>query len=226
MNQVKREFSCAVNGDTAVLTCYDVIGKMWGGPDEITASNIKKSLDAASKAKSISIRINSPGGQGFEGVAIYNLVKSYGKPVAVFVDGMACSAASIVAMAGDTITMGVGSTMMIHNALTGLYGNAAELRKTAELLDKVSSDFADIYVLRTGVDKAKVQAMMDAETYMSAGEAVTLGFATDTSAPDTATDEEVGNNLRQVIHASADKDENLDYYKRKYALALAVSRKR
>ena len=124
------------------------------------------------------MRLNSPGGDAFEGVAIFNVLKNYGKPVNVAVDGLAASAASIIAMAGDTITMGEGSMLMIHNAMGIAMGNASDLRQLADTLDSVSASIADIYVTRTGNSKTSVLDMMSAETWMSATEAVKNGFAT------------------------------------------------
>jgi ATP-dependent protease ClpP protease subunit len=133
---------------------------------------------AAGKYSSIVLRINSPGGDAFEGIAIHNLVRSERKPIAVYVDGVAASSASIIAMAGDTITMGGNAMMMVHNAQCGCQGDAADMRKTADLLDKVSESIGQTYVKRTGKTAGEVKALMDAETWMSAQDCVRDGFAT------------------------------------------------
>ncbi len=152
----------------------------WGYDTEsfTSATSVKKQIDAARNYKQIALRINSPGGDAFEGAAIYNLLRSQGKPVAVFVDGVAASAASIIAMAGDTITMGVNALMMIHNAWCDCRGDSTEMRKTADILDKVSRAISETYVHRTGKSAAKIKALMDAETWMSAEDCLRDGFAT------------------------------------------------
>lgn len=144
----------------------------------VSALAVKKQIDSARNFKRIALRINSPGGDAFEGTAIYNLIRSQRKPVDVFVDGVAASSASIVAMAGDTITMGVNSMMMIHNAWCGCMGDATEMRKTADILDKVSGSIRETYVHRTGKSDRAVKALMDAETWMSADDCLREGFAT------------------------------------------------
>jgi hypothetical protein len=119
------------------------------------------------------------GGDCFEGIGIYNLLRAQGKPIDVSVDGLAASAASIIAMAGDTINIGTGAMLMIHNAAIFAYGEASELRKVAETLDSISVTAGEIYVKRSGQTAAKVKEMMDAETWMNGAEAVELGFASE-----------------------------------------------
>jgi len=162
--------------DTATLSMLEA----WGYPTDgfISATAIKKQMDEAGEYAGISLRINSPGGDAFEGIAIHNLIRAQGKPVAVYVDGVAASSASIVAMAGDTITMGGNAMMMVHNAWCGCQGEAADMRKTADLLDKVSESIGQTYVKRTGKTAAEIKALMDAETWMSAQDCLRDGFAT------------------------------------------------
>jgi ATP-dependent protease ClpP protease subunit len=162
--------------DTATLSMLEA----WGYPTDgfISATAIKKQMDGAGEYSSIALRINSPGGDAFEGIAIHNLVRAQGKPVAVYVDGVAASSASIIAMAGDTITMGGSSMMMIHNAWCDCRGDAAEMRKTADLLDKVSESIGQTYVKRTGKTADEIKALMSAETWMSAQDCLRDGFAT------------------------------------------------
>ncbi len=169
-------FNAAKANDTLTLSFYDMIGaSMWddsGATPAMVADALK------TPCKSIELHLNSPGGDAFAGVAIYNLLKACGKPVNVIVDGMAASAASIVAMAGDTITMATGSVLMIHEAMAMAFGNADELRKMADTLTTVTSGIADIYVAKTGLPKDEVLAMQNKETWLSADEAVAQGFAT------------------------------------------------
>ncbi len=161
--------------DTAEILIYDMIGEdLLGG---VTAKSIKAELNKAKNAKSIDVRINSPGGSVFDGNAIYNLLVQSPAAVNVFIDGEAASIASIIAMAGDTITMGINATMMIHEPWTITGGNADDLRKLADILDLHSENILDTYVARTGGDKRAIAKMMKAETVMNAQEAVELGFA-------------------------------------------------
>jgi ATP-dependent Clp protease protease subunit len=173
----RRFFNAAQAENVLTLEVYDVIGADFFG-DGITASAVSDAIAQASQHDSVSLRINSPGGDAFEGVAIYNVLKNHGKPVNVYVDGLAASAASIIAMAGDTICMGTGSMMMIHPAQGMAMGDAKTVREFADTLDQVSASIADIYVERTKNSKKSVTDMMNAETWMSAKEAVKNGFAT------------------------------------------------
>lgn len=151
-------------------------GGWWGDGDEITAKSIKQQLDAAGTFSKIVLRINSPGGDAFEGAAIYNLLRAQGKPIECYVDGLAASAASVIAMCGDTITMGTGAMLMIHNAWGFCIGYAADMEKEADTLRRISTSLADIYVARTGKSLEEIQALMDAETWLNAQECVDAGF--------------------------------------------------
>jgi ATP-dependent Clp protease, protease subunit len=175
---INKFFNAAKTGDNLVLSIYGPIGADMFG-DGISAQSVSDALKA--DAKTITVRVNSPGGSAFDGVAIYNLLKSSAKPVNVIVDGMAASAASIIAMAGDTITMATGSTMMIHEAMSMAFGNAEKMTKMADTLTTVTSGIADIYVARTGLPKAEILEMQNVETWLTASEAVAKGFATSVS---------------------------------------------
>jgi ATP-dependent Clp protease protease subunit len=173
----KRAFMATVNNGTLELLVYEDIGQNWWSDAGVTAATITEAIRTAGIFNRISVRINSPGGNAFEGVAIYNLLRSQGKPIDVFVDGIAASAASVIAMAGDTIEIGVGAMLMIHNAMWGVYGDAAALRKGADVIENISVTIGGIYVLRTKNDAATVKTLMDAETWMGAEEAIKQGFA-------------------------------------------------
>lgn len=170
-------FSASAADNSITLEIYDVIGQDFFG-DGITASSVSAALSENAGCSSITCRLNSPGGDLFEGIAIYNLLKASGKPVNVVVDGLAASAASLIAMAGDSITMGKGSMIMIHRAMAMAAGFSDDLRNMADTLDTVSASAADIYVARTGMKKDDVLKMMAAETWMSADDAVKDGYAT------------------------------------------------
>lgn len=169
-------FKAQAQGGELELQVYDVIGSDFFG-EGITVANFSDAIKQAGDYQSIKLRINSPGGDVFEAVAIYNLLRSTGKPCNAVVEGLAASAASIIAMAGDKCTMGEGTLLMVHNAMMLAAGNADEMRKCADILDTVSGSIADIYASCTGMPKADVQKLMDAETWMDAQEAVDKGFA-------------------------------------------------
>ena len=160
------------------MLVYEDIGMNWWDGGGITAKTVKQAIDDAGAFDQILVRINSPGGDASEGIAIYNLLRSTRTPVAVCVDGIAASSASIVAMAGDSITMGPNSLMMVHNAWADGAGYASDHRKLAETLDTVSDAIAQTYIRRTGLGQDEVMALMDAETWLSAQDCLDQGFAT------------------------------------------------
>lgn len=145
----------------------------WGGID---AKTVKARLDAIGK-KDVVVLLNTPGGDAFEGIAIYNLLREHKGRVTVAVLGLAASAGSIIAMAGDQIRMHEASQLMIHSAWGLVAGNKNDLREFADTLDKMDAAMAGLYASRTGIPADKVKAMMDAETWMSAEEAVEAKFA-------------------------------------------------
>jgi ATP-dependent protease ClpP protease subunit len=168
--------SITADGEFEILL-YDEIGADWMG-NGTTARSVRSSLDAAGACSKIVLRINSPGGDAFEGIAIGNVLKATGKPIDVYVDGLAASAASIVAMCGDTITMASNAMMMVHNAWTLCAGYASDMRKMGDTLDRISTSIAQTYVDKTGKPLDEIQALMDAESWLSAADCVESGFAT------------------------------------------------
>ena len=173
----RRFFNITNKANVLTLDMMDAIGADMCG-DGITASAVNDAISQAGEFSSVTLNINSPGGDLFDGVAIHNTLKACGKPVNVKVLGVAASAASLIAMAGDTITMCAGSMLMIHRAMAMTAGFSDDMRKMADTLDSVSASAADIYVARTGLTKDAVLALMTAETWMSPEEAVAQGFAT------------------------------------------------
>lgn len=157
--------------DEAEVFIYDEIG-MWG----ITASEFMNDF-AGIKAKTINLRINSPGGDVSDGVAIFNAIRRHDATVNVFVDGIAASVASVIAMAGDTVTMSPHSQMMIHDAWGFAMGPADEMRKMADILDKTSDNIAGIYAEHAGGTVGEWRERMVAETWFSDQEAVDAGLA-------------------------------------------------
>ena len=157
---------------TAEISIFDEIG-MWG----VTAKQFISDLKALGDVKDILLSINSPGGSVFDGLAIYNALRSSGANVTVKVMGIAASIASVIAMAGKKIVMPENAFMMVHNPLGGGFGYSEDLRAIADAMDKVGESLIATYVARTGKSAEEVKALLDAETYMSAEEAVSLGFA-------------------------------------------------
>ena len=166
-------FKMDVAGDVAVMHIYGPIG--WDG---ITARQVADELDNIGDVERIHVRINSEGGHAFDGVAIMNQLMSSQLRVDVTVDGLAASAASVIAMAGDSITMAAGAMMMVHNPMGFVMGGAEEMRSTANVLDAITDQVAGIYAARTSIDHKGVRALMDAETWLGAAQAVDMGFAT------------------------------------------------
>lgn len=144
----------------------------WG----VYASDFVRELHAQT-ANTINVHINSPGGDVFEGIAIHNALASYPATVNTYVDGLAASAASFIAQAGATRTMGKYAQMMIHDPSGGVWGRAKEMRRMADLLDKIRDTIIGMYADRSGDSKIDWAGMMDAETWMTAEEAVEFGLA-------------------------------------------------
>lgn len=162
----------------AEILIYGDIGEGWFAESNNTVKRVKEQLDALGEQPEVVVRINSPGGDAFEGIAIYNVLRDAPQRVVVKVDGTAVSAASIVAMAGDEIRMAENALLMIHDPWTMTMGDASDLRQTADLLDKVAGAIAQTYVARSGQDAEDVREMMAAETWFDAAEALEAGFAT------------------------------------------------
>ncbi|MCW7553300.1 ATP-dependent Clp protease proteolytic subunit [Endozoicomonas gorgoniicola] len=134
-------------------------------------------------ATNIDVRINSRGGMVFEGIAIYNVLRAHKADIHVNIDGLAASIASVIAMAGDTVSMAENSMMMIHNPYGWAMGDADEMRKTADVMDKVTDSIAVSYTARTGKTVEEMKAMMDEEIWFSAAEALELGLVDGIDSP-------------------------------------------
>jgi ATP-dependent Clp protease, protease subunit len=166
----------AASGDKpAEVWIYDQIGEGFFA-EGITAKQFCKDL-AALKASAISLRINSPGGSVVDGMAIYNALERHPANITTYVDGLAASIASVIALAGDKVVMAKNGMFMIHQPYGMASGTSDDMRKVAEVLDKISANMVNIYAEASGADLDTVKAMMDAETWMTADEAVSLGFA-------------------------------------------------
>lgn len=161
------------------LYIYDDIGPDWLGM--VSAKAVIE--DLGQLTGDITVRINSPGGDVNEALAIYNALTRHGGKVTVSIDGLAASAASYIAMAGKTITIAENAMLMIHNPWTFAMGDAPALRKTADVLDKYGQGIVDVYAARSGQAKEDVAAKMTAETWFTAAEAVEYGLADSVGQP-------------------------------------------
>ena len=157
------------------LTIYGDIGEsFWGA--SVSAVDVKDLL--AEMEGDITVRINSAGGSVFDGFAIYNLLAQHDGEVHVKVDGWAASAASVIAMAGDTIEMADNSMIMIHDPWTMTVGDSRDMMKSAELLDQIRDNIVTTYQAKSSLDAEIISEMMKEETWMKADEAIEKGFAT------------------------------------------------
>ena len=172
--------------DDNSISVFDVIGQDYWG-EGITAKRIAGALRAMNGAD-VTVNINSPGGDMFEGLAIYNLLREYEGHVTVKVLGIAASAASIIAMAGDDIQIGRGAFLMIHNCWLYAMGNRHDFAELAQSLEPFDTAMADIYAARSGLDIAAIQKLMDAESYIGDSDAVAKGLADSLLSADAVSD--------------------------------------
>ncbi len=162
--------------NTAEMFIYDTIGPDWAGL--ISAKGVIDQLKAMGDVAAIDVRINSQGGSVFEGLGIYNALKNHPAKVTVHIDGIALSAASFIAMAGDTINIAENGMMMIHAPYAEMRGSARDLRKQAKLLDQLTAQMVGIYAARTGLTDTEITSLVNKETWFQASEAKAKGFAT------------------------------------------------
>jgi ATP-dependent protease ClpP protease subunit len=191
--------AAAVSDADTTISMFDIIGEDGWTGGGVTANRISAALRSIGN-RDITVRINSPGGDMFEGIAIYNLLRSHPAKVTVEVLGWAASAASIIAMAGDEIRMGLGSFMMVHNAWGVVIGNRHDMREAATLFDQFDAALADIYEARTGMERADIEQLMDTETFMTAAQAIENGFA-DIVDAEVQSKAGASENVRPEIHA-------------------------
>lgn len=174
----------ADDATTAEILIFDEIGKSWWGEDTVSAKQFVDDLNAlGDDVTNITLRVNSPGGDVFDGVAIHNAVKNHKAKVTAHVDGIAASAASFIVMAADKIVMPSNSFMLIHGASGISWGNADDMRATADDLDRIDKSLTATYVARAGSTTAKVKALMKEDRLMDADEAKTWGFADEVTEP-------------------------------------------
>lgn len=166
------EIQTKADADEATVYLYDIIDPYWG----VGAAQFVKDL-AAITAGTIHLRINSPGGDVFDGRAMAVALREHKAKVIAHIDGLAASAASYVALAADEVVIAQGAMYMIHRASTFLWGNAEDIRKVADVLEKIDDSLVAEYVRETGQDESQVRDWVDAETWFTAEEAVEYGFA-------------------------------------------------
>lgn len=160
------------------LYLYGLIGGDFFG-EGLSAAKIVKDLHALGKKKDITVRIDSPGGSAFEGLNIYNALIRNPATITVYIDALAASIASVIAMAGASIRIADNAMMMVHEPYGGVFGTAADMRKKADLVDKMRENLLGIYANRAQQKPDKVSDWMRAETWFTASEAIQAGLATD-----------------------------------------------
>ena len=155
---------------------------------DTSAAGFRNALKSLGDVKSINLHINSPGGSVFEGIAIYNMLKQNSARINVYIDGLAASIASVIAMSGDAIFMPSNSMMMVHNPWVMAIGNASELRKQADDLDQITKSSVQTYLAKAGdkLDEKTLTQLMDDETWLTAQEAVDYGLADEVLEPNKA----------------------------------------
>lgn len=177
-----RGYSVVAADNSATIYIYGPVGAFWWSDSGVSANQFRQDLAALGSVDSIDVRINSEGGDVFDGQAIYSLLVQNRATIAVHIDGIAASAASFIAMAGNTIEISESAYVMIHNASGVCAGRAEDMRKTADLLDTTNGALRGIYAARTKNTTADLTKWMDAETWFTGAEAVKKGFA-DTMVP-------------------------------------------
>ena len=178
----------AAASDDNTISVFDVIGQDYWG-EGVTAKRIAGALRSMNGAD-VTVNINSPGGDMFEGLAIYNLLREHQGKVTVKVLGLAASAASIIAMAGDDIQIGLGAFLMIHNCWVVAIGNRHDFAAMVDYLEPFDNAMADIYSARSGLDSDAVKQMMDGETYIGGSDAIEKGLADGLLSSDSVTSDD------------------------------------
>lgn len=176
----------------------------WWGERVVNANDLALELEGYKDKEIINLCINSLGGSVTEATAIYNILKRFKATndvkIITHIDGIAASAASFIAMVGDEINMGVGASLMIHNVQGGGYGESKDLRKRADLMDKLKNNIIDIYKTKTHLSNEEISNLMDEETWMNAVEALSYGFIDKIADYIEVTDEEIDNKIKDFTN--------------------------
>ncbi|SDY43005.1 head maturation protease, ClpP-related [Bacillus sp. 166amftsu] len=195
---VQHSFKAETEGDSSTITIYGSIGESWWG-ESTSAKDIENALNNV-KSDTVTLRLNSGGGDVFDGIAIYNQLKNHSAKVIVHVDGLAASAASLIAMAADELIMNTGSMLMIHEASTFAWGTKSDIQKTLNALEGIDKSIADIYMTRFEGERSEIETMIENETWFTASEAVEIGLADKVDEEEEKTDpEEYKNNFLQMF---------------------------
>ena len=175
----KKVLNMVRNGSEATIYIYDIIDPWWG----VSASRVMADIAAAGDAAVLHVRINSPGGDVFESRAIIEAIKRFAGKTIAHIDSLAASAATSISLACDEVEMSDGGFYMIHNASGAVWGDKSDMRKTADLLEKIEGVIAGEYAAETGQEVTQIVSWMDDETWFTCAEAIAAGFVDRAAAP-------------------------------------------
>ena len=201
--KTKKFWNWKNQGETAERTLFlngTIAEESWFD-DDVTPQLFKAELMSGSG--DITVWINSPGGDCVAAAQIYNMLMDYKGNVTVKIDGIAASAASVIAMAGTKVCVSPVSMMMIHNPSTIAFGDTAEMQKAIAMLDEVKESIINAYEIKTGLSRAKLSHLMDAETWMDAHSAVEMGFADEVMKRSTENEDAAGPQVSMVFSRTA-----------------------
>lgn len=172
---MKKWYEIKSKADKAEIWIYEEIGEDFWTGGGVTAKNFQKEL-AEIKASKIDLHINSPGGVVFDGITIYNLLKQHPAAITTYIDGLAASIASVIALAGDKVVMAANALYMMHSPSGISMGTASDMRDFADVLDKIGGTMVDTYAKKSKKPEAEIRRMLEDETWMTADEAKEAGF--------------------------------------------------
>jgi ATP-dependent Clp protease, protease subunit len=175
LSSVEHQFRAEVKDDVTNLTIYGEIGESFWG-DSVSAKDVEEAIKNVT-TNTIKVNVNSPGGDVFAGIAIYNQLKNHPAKVIIENDGLMASAASVLGMAADELIMNTGSMLMIHEAWTWAMGTKADIKKTLNALEGIDKSLADIYMTKFQGERSEIENMIVNETWFTASEAVDAGLA-------------------------------------------------
>lgn len=173
IEDIEHELKVEDTDQVVEITIYGDIGDFWSG--STSSRDIKTILDGI-EGKDVLIRLNSGGGDAFEGIAIYNLLKNYSGKVTICIDGYAASAASIIAMAADELIMGLGTMLMVHEASVGVWGTKKDLKAKLSALEGIDKSLVDIYMTRFDGNREDMEKLVEQETWLTSTEAIEVGL--------------------------------------------------